>query len=317
MEVEHQHVAVVGSGPAGYTAAIYLARAGLSPCVFEGAELGGSLMTTSEVENFPGFDSPVLGPELMARMRTQAQRVGAVLVPEDVTAMHLDSEKKLLRTATGCYSSDAVILAMGSKSRMLGLEAESWALGNGLSTCATCDGFFFRDQPVAVVGGGDSALEEAVFLSNLASSVTVIHRGESFRASSILQERARERGVRFLMNHVVTDLTGEPTVTGLTTRTSQGAPTRMEVSALFVAIGQNPRTELIDRQVRLTGDGYVAVDHPTSHTSLPGVFACGDLVDSSYRQAVTAAGSGCVAALDAQRWLSGRACPYVPAGSAR
>lgn len=302
----HRDVVIVGSGPAGYTAGVYAARAGLRPLLFEGTELGGALMTTGDVENFPGFPDPVLGPELMGRLRKQATAVGAELLTQDVARLDLTRTPKLVHTDSETYTADAVVLAMGARPRMLGLAAESWAVGNGLSTCATCDGFAFRGRPVAVVGGGDAAVEEAITLSRLASAVTLVHRRDTLRASSVLQQRLASTDVTLRTNAVVTDVLGGPEVAGIAVRdTATGAVDELEVAGLFVAIGQDPRSELVRGQVELTDRGHVLVTGTTS-TSLDGVFACGDLVDDTYRQAVTSAASGCQAALDAQGWLTHR-----------
>lgn len=304
--VEKRDVIIIGSGPAGYTASIYAARAGLRPMLFEGTDLGGALMGTSDVENFPGFPEPVLGPELMGRMRKQAEATGVELKLEDVTKVDVRSDPKTVETATGRYAADAVILATGAQARTLGLDAESWATGNGLSTCATCDGFFFKGKRVAVVGGGDAAVEEAITLSRLATEVTLIHRRDVLTASSVLQDRLHESGVAIHLNAVVTDLHGDGEVSGLTIQDTQSSETaRMDLEGLFVAIGQIPRSSLVEGQIDLETSGHVRVTGATQ-TSVPGVFACGDLVDAKYRQAITSAASGCQAALDAEHWLMTR-----------
>ncbi|HEX7321824.1 MAG TPA: thioredoxin-disulfide reductase [Mycobacterium sp.] len=301
-------VIVVGSGPAGYTAALYAARAQLAPLVFEGTSFGGALMTTTEVENYPGFRKGINGPDLMDEMREQALRFGADLRMEDVESVALDGPVKSVTTADGeTHQSRAVILAMGAAARYLHVPGEQELLGRGVSSCATCDGFFFRDQDIAVIGGGDSAMEEATFLTRFARSVTIVHRREEFRASRIMLNRARANDkIRFATNKVVVAVQGETGVTGLRLRdTGTGEETTLPVTGIFVAIGHDPRSELVrDTGVEVDADGYVLVQQPTTRTSLDGVFAAGDLVDRSYRQAVTAAGSGCAAAMDAERWLA-------------
>ncbi|MBV9722056.1 MAG: thioredoxin-disulfide reductase [Mycobacterium sp.] len=303
-------VIVIGSGPAGYTAALYAARAQLAPVVFEGTSFGGALMTTTEVENYPGFRDGITGPELMDQMREQALRFGADLRMEDVAAVSLDGPVKSVTTADGqTVHARAVILAMGAAARYLSVPGEQQLLGRGVSSCATCDGFFFRDQDIAVIGGGDSAMEEATFLTKFARSVTVVHRREEFRASKIMLNRARSNEkIRFITSHVVVAVEGDTTVTGLRLRdTATGTESTLAVTGVFVAIGHHPRSELVRDAVDLDPDGYVLVDGNATHTSLDGVFAAGDLVDRTYRQAVTAAGTGCAAAIDAERWLAERA----------
>ncbi|UVO11706.1 thioredoxin-disulfide reductase [Mycobacterium sp. SVM_VP21] len=300
-------VIIIGSGPAGYTAAIYAARAQLAPLVFEGTAFGGALMTTTEVENFPGFRNGIMGPELMDEMREQALRFGADLRMEDIESVDLDGPVKTVVTADGeTHQARAVILAMGAAARYLNIPGEQELLGRGVSSCATCDGFFFRDQDIAVIGGGDSAMEEATFLTRFARSVTLVHRREEFRASKIMLNRARENDkIRFLTNSVPVAVEGEATVTGLRVRdTETGAETTLPVTGVFVAIGHDPRSALVRGAVDLDPDGYVLVQQPGSRTSLEGVFAAGDLVDRTYRQAITAAGTGCAAAIDAERWLA-------------
>jgi thioredoxin reductase (NADPH) len=301
-----RNVIVVGSGPAGYTAALYTARANLRPLVIEGAQFGGALMTTTDVENYPGFADGILGPELMDTMRKQAERFGATLVTDDATSVDLTGDVKVVRVGQTEYRAHAVILATGSRWRRLGLDNESKLLGHGVSACATCDGFFFRDQDIAVVGGGDSAMEEALFLTRFARSVTVIHRRDTLRASRIMQDRAfANEKVRFRWNTVVVDLLGEDKLSGVQLRdVVTGETSTLAVTGLFVAIGHDPASELFRDQVTMDEAGYVVVDAPGTRTNLPGVFACGDLVDHTYRQAVTAAGTGCAAALDAERWLA-------------
>jgi thioredoxin reductase (NADPH) len=300
-------VIIIGSGPAGYTAAIYAARAQLTPLVFEGTSFGGALMTTTEVENYPGFRNGIMGPDLMDEMREQALRFGADLRMEDVESVDLDGPVKSVVTAEGeTHRARAVILAMGAAARYLHIPGEQELLGRGVSSCATCDGFFFRDQDIAVIVGGDSAMEEATFLTRFARSVTLVHRREEFRASKIMLNRARENDkIRFLTNPVPVAVEGENTVTGLRVRdTVTGEETTLPVTGVFVAIGHDPRTELVREAVQVDSDGYVLVQQPSSRTSLAGVFAAGDLVDRSYRQAITAAGTGCTAAIDAERWLA-------------
>jgi thioredoxin reductase (NADPH) len=300
-------VIIVGSGPAGYTAAVYAARAQLAPAVLEGTSFGGALMTTTEVENFPGFRDGITGPELMDQMREQAMRFGADLKMEDVESFELNGPVKKVVTAEGqTYLARAVILAMGAAARYLQVPGEQELLGRGVSACATCDGFFFRDQDIAVVGGGDSAMEEANFLTRFARSVTVVHRRDEFRASKIMLDRARSNDkVRFLTNQVVLAVEGEGTVSGLRVRdTTTGKESTLPVTGVFVAIGHDPRSQLVREAVETDADGYVQVRYPSTQTSVEGVFAAGDLVDRSYRQAITAAGTGCAAAIDAERWLA-------------
>jgi thioredoxin reductase (NADPH) len=299
-------VIIIGSGPAGYTAAIYAARAQLKPLVFEGTQFGGALMTTTEVENYPGFRDGITGPELMDEMREQALRFGADLRMEDVDAVSLDGEIKTVTVGDDTHQARAVILAMGAAARHLGVPGEDDLLGMGVSTCATCDGFFFRDEDIAVVGGGDSAMEEATFLTRFARSVTIIHRREEFRASRIMLDRARANDkITFLTNTQVTGIEGGPKVTGIQLRNSvTGEESKLPVTGVFVAIGHDPRSELVRGQLELDPDGYVQVQGGTTSTSIEGVFASGDLVDRTYRQAVTAAGTGCSASIDAERWLA-------------
>jgi thioredoxin reductase (NADPH) len=304
------NVIVIGSGPAGYTAALYAARAQLAPVVFEGTSFGGALMTTTEVENYPGFRDGIMGPELMDQMREQALRFGADLRMEDVESVSLDGPVKSVTTADGeTLQAQAVILAMGAAARYLHVPGEQELLGRGVSSCATCDGFFFRDQDIAVIGGGDSAMEEATFLTKFARSVTVVHRRDEFRASRIMLDRARDNDkIRFITNSVVVGVEGDTTVTGLRLRdTGTGKESTLAVTGVFVAIGHDPRSELVRGAVNLDPEGYVLVRGNTTHTSLDGVFAAGDLVDHTYRQAVTAAGTGCSAAIDAERWLTEQA----------
>jgi thioredoxin reductase (NADPH) len=299
-------VIVIGSGPAGYTAAIYAARAQLKPLTFEGTQFGGALMTTTEVENYPGFREGITGPELMDEMREQALRFGADLRTEDVDAVSLDGPVKSVTVGDETYQARAVILAMGAAARHLGVPGEEALIGLGVSTCATCDGFFFRDQDIAVVGGGDSAMEEATFLTRFARSVTLIHRREEFRASKIMLERARaNEKIKFLTNTQVTAIEGDPKVSGVRLRNAvTGEESKLAVTGVFVAIGHDPRSDLVRGQVDLDPEGYVLVKGRTTSTSVDGVFACGDLVDHTYRQAITAAGTGCSASIDAERWLA-------------
>jgi thioredoxin reductase (NADPH) len=302
-----RNVIIVGSGPAGYTAAVYAARASLHPLVFEGSvTAGGALMNTTEVENFPGFRDGIMGPALMDEMRAQAERFGAELVPDDVVSLDLTGEVKTVTTATGTFSARAVILAMGSAYRKLGLSREEELSGHGVSWCATCDGFFFRDQHIAVVGGGDSAVEEATFLTRFGSKVTMIHRRDELRASKIMQERAfADPKLEFAWNSEVAEIHGDEKLESITLRnTEDGTLSELPVTGLFIAIGHDPRSDLVKGQVDLDDDGYVVVTHPATETNLAGVFACGDLVDHHYRQAITAAGTGCAAALDAERYLA-------------
>jgi len=303
-----ENAIVIGSGPAGYTAAIYLARAGLSPVVLTSSvEAGGALVNTTEVENFPGFTDGIMGPELMESMRAQAERFGARLISDDAVHVDLTSDVKLVRSGDGTeYRARTVVLAMGSAYRKLGLDAETEFTGRGVSWCATCDGFFFRGKDIAVVGGGDSALEEAMFLTRFANSVTLIHRRDSLRASKIMQERAFANPKLVpLWNSEVAGLSGETTLEQLTVRdTVTGESSSLDAAGLFIAIGHDPRSELVRGQIDLDPEGYVKVASPTTQTNLPGVFACGDLVDKRYQQAITAAGTGCAAALDAEKYLA-------------
>ena len=304
-----RNVIIIGSGPSGYTAAVYAARASLAPLVFEGSvTAGGALMNTTEVENFPGFRDGIMGPALMDEMRAQAERFGAELVPDDVVEVDLTGDVKVVRTATDTYRARSVVLAMGSAYRKLGLPREDELSGRGVSWCATCDGFFFREQAIAVVGGGDSAIEEATFLTRFGSKVYLIHRRDELRASKIMQERAfADPKLEILWNAEVAEINGEDRLESVTLRDTVTGETRpLEVTGLFIAIGHEPRNELLTGQVDLDGEGYVLVQHPSTATNLPGVFAAGDLVDHVYRQAITAAGTGCAAALDAERYLAER-----------
>jgi thioredoxin reductase (NADPH) len=296
----------VGSGPAGYTAAIYSARAQLEPLVFEGTQFGGALMTTTEVENFPGFRDGIQGPDLMEQMRTQAKRFGAELRSEDVEELELTGDVKYVTANGHRYAARAIILAMGAAARYLNVPGEQELLGRGVSSCATCDGFFFRDHDIVVAGGGDSAMEEANFLTKFAKSVTVVHRRDEFRASKIMLERARANDkIKWRLNSEITEVVGEGKVQGLKLKdTVTGDESSLDVTGFFVAIGHDPRSELVRGQVDVDDDGYVVTKGRSSYTNLDGVFASGDLVDRTYRQAITAAGSGCTAAIDAERWLA-------------
>ena len=299
-------VIIVGSGPAGYTAAIYAARAELKPVVFEGVEFGGSLMTTTEVENFPGFAEGIQGPDLMDQMRAQAERFGADLRMELVDRMDLTGDVKSVWVGEEEHKGRTVILAMGAAPRYLGAPGEQELLGHGVSSCATCDGFFFRDHDIAVIGGGDSAMEEATFLTKFAKSVTIVHRREEFRASAIMLERAKNNDkIRFATNKTVERVVGEGSVAALELKdTVTGETSELPVTAMFVAIGHDPRSQMVAGQIDLDESGYVEVDSSSTRTSLPGVFAAGDLVDSHYQQAISAAGTGCTAAIDAEHYLA-------------
>ena len=301
-------VIIIGSGPAGYTAAVYAARARLSPLVFEGSvTAGGALMQTTEVENFPGFPDGVMGPELMDAMRKQAERFGAELVSDDVVAVDLTVSPKVVKTETGSYQAKAVIIATGSKYKELGVPGEKLLSGHGVSWCATCDGFFFRGQDIVVVGGGDSALEEATFLTRFADSVTLVHRRDTLRASKIMQDRAMANPkIKILWDSHVVSMEGDDgKLTGVRVKhVRTGDEKVLPVSGAFIAIGHSPRSELFAGQLSTDPDGYLLVEQPSTRTAIAGVFACGDVVDRTYRQAVTAAGTGCSAAIDAERWLA-------------
>jgi thioredoxin reductase (NADPH) len=304
---EVRDVIIIGSGPAGYTAALYAARGKLSPLLFEGSVTsGGALMNTTEVENFPGFADGVLGPELMDNIRKQAERFGAELVTDDVTEVDLTATPKVVKVGEDVYLARTVIIATGSRYRELGAPGEKRLSGHGVSWCATCDGFFFRESDIAVIGGGDSALEEATFLTRFARSVTIVHRRDSLRASKIMQDRATSNPkIKFAWDSVVEEVVGEDRVSGLRLRNVKtGAESVLPVTGVFVAIGHDPRSELFTGQLPVDEEGYLLVEHPTSRTAIDGVFAAGDVVDHIYRQAVTAAGTGCAAALDAERWLA-------------
>ncbi len=302
------NLVIVGSGPSGYTAAIYAARAQLNPIIYEGSvTAGGALMNTTEVENFPGFIDRIMGPDLMDAMRKQAKRFGANLITDDIVEMDLTGPVKVLKDGSGnTVKAKAVILAMGSAYREIGLENEKRLSGRGVSWCATCDGFFFRDQTIAVVGGGDSAVEEATFLTKFASKVVLIHRRDSLRASKIMAERALSNPkIEMLWNTEVIDVLGAEKVEALSLKnTVTGEVSKRDFTGLFVAIGHDPRSELVKGQIDLDAEGYVTVEGRSTRTNIEGVFACGDLVDHTYRQAITAAGSGCQSALDAEKFLS-------------
>jgi thioredoxin reductase (NADPH) len=302
-----RNVIIVGSGPAGYTAAVYAARANLKPLVIEGVQSGGALMTTTEVENFPGFPDAVMGPDLMDNMRKQAERFGAELLTDDVTSVELTGDVKTVWVGQTAYQAKAVILATGSAWRPLHVPGEQALLGHGVSSCATCDGFFFRNQHIVVVGGGDSAMEEANFLTRFAETVTIIHRRDQFRASKIMADRALANPkIKVEWNSVVAEIhEDDGKVGGVTVKdVVTGAERRLDVTGVFVAIGHDPRSELFAGQLEMDAEGYVLVDNPGTRTSVPGVFAAGDVVDHIYRQAITAAGTGCAAALDAERYVT-------------
>jgi thioredoxin reductase (NADPH) len=303
-----RNVIIIGSGPAGYTAALYTARASLKPLVFEGAvTAGGALMNTTEVENFPGFQDGIMGPELMDNMRAQAERFGAELIPDDIVAVDLSGEiKTVTDTAGTVHKAKAIIVTTGSQHRKLGLPNEDALSGRGVSWCATCDGFFFKDQDIAVIGGGDTAMEEATFLSRFAKSVTIVHRRDTLRASKAMQERAfADPKIKFVWDSEVAEVQGDQKLAGLKLRNLKtGELSDLPVTGLFIAIGHDPRTELFKGQLELDEEGYLKVEAPSTRTNLTGVFAAGDVVDHTYRQAITAAGTGCSAALDAERFLA-------------
>ena len=300
-------VVIVGSGPAGYTAAIYAARAQLNPVILAGSvTAGGALMNTTEVENYPGFIEGIMGPELMNQMQEQAERFGAEIRYEDVTALELEGDVKRVTTSDGAYEARTVIISTGSEYRHLGVDGEERLSGHGVSYCATCDGFFFKDQDIVVVGGGDSAMEEATFLTRFARSVTVVHRRDELRASAVMAKRAQEDPkISFAWNSRVVELHGEDSLTGITLEDAvTGERRRIEATGLFVAIGQVPRSELVAEALELDEAGYIKVEVPSQRTRIPGVFACGDVADPTYQQAITAAGSGCRAALDTEHYLT-------------
>ena len=300
-------VVIVGSGPAGYTAAIYAARAQLNPVILAGSvTAGGALMNTTEVENYPGFVEGIMGPELMTQMQEQAERFGADIRYEDVTALELEGDVKRITTSDDVYEARTVIISTGSEYRHLGIDGEERLSGHGVSYCATCDGFFFKDQDIVVVGGGDSAMEEATFLTRFARSVTVVHRRDELRASAVMAKRAQEDPkISFAWNSRVVELHGEDSLTGVTLEdTVTGEHRHLEATGLFVAIGQVPRSELVADVLELDEAGYIKVEAPSQRTRIPGVFACGDVADPTYQQAITAAGSGCRAALDAEHYLT-------------
>jgi thioredoxin reductase (NADPH) len=304
MAEDVRKVVIIGSGPAGLTAAVYASRGSLSPLVIEGVEAGGQLMLTTEVENYPGFVDGIMGPELMETMRKQAARFGTEYITDNVTSVDFSKRPFGIATASQNFSAHSVILSTGASAKMLGIPGEKELLGRGVSTCATCDGFFFREKELLVVGGGDSALEEAGFLTKFATKVTVVHRRDALRASKILQERAFENPkIEFMWDSVVEEILGEPSVTGARVKNLKTSDTRdIEAAGVFVAIGHEPNTQLFEDQVELSG-GYIVTSGETTQTSVPGVFAAGDVVDFRYRQAVTAAGMGCMAAIDAERYL--------------
>ena len=302
----HQSI-VIGSGPSGYTAAIYLARAGLKPLAFEGAvTAGGALMNTTDVENFPGFPDGVMGPDLMDKLRSQAERFGTTFVTDDVTSVDLTVSPKVVKVGDETHLAETVVLAMGSSYRELGVPGEKELSGHGVSWCATCDGFFFREQDIVVVGGGDSALEEATFLTRFARSVTLVHRRDTLRASKIMQDRAFANDkIAYRWNSEVVSANGDGKLASVTLRdTLTGETSELPATGLFIAVGHDPRSDLVKGQVELDDEGYVITDGKSTRTNLDGVFACGDLVDHTYRQAITAAGTGCQAALDAEKWLA-------------
>ncbi|MEV5573634.1 thioredoxin-disulfide reductase [Spirillospora sp. NPDC052269] len=306
MSDDVRNVIIIGSGPAGYTAATYAARGDLKPLVFEGSvTAGGALMNTTDVENYPGFPDGIMGPDLMDGMRKQAERFGAELITDDVTEVDLTSDPKIVKVGDDVYRAHAVIIATGSQHRKLGLPREDELSGRGVSWCATCDGFFFRDQDIAVVGGGDTAMEEAIFLTKFARTVTIVHRRDELRASRIMQDRAFNNDkIRFAWDSEVSELQGENKLSGVRLRNLKtGAEEDLAVTGLFIAIGHDPRSDLFAGQLDTDDEGYLVVEAPTTKTNLPGVFASGDVVDHTYRQAITAAGTGCSAAIDAEHWL--------------
>ena len=306
---EIRDVIIIGSGPAGYTAAVYSARAELKPLVFEGSvTAGGALMNTTDVENFPGFPDGIMGPDLMDNLRKQAERFGAELIADDVVEVDLAATPKVVKTHSETYLANSVILATGSGYRELGVPNEKRLSGHGVSWCATCDGFFFRNKDIVVVGGGDTAMEEATFLTRFARTVTVVHRRGELRASKIMQERAfANEKISFVWDSEVVDVLGDDKVSGVKLRNLKtGEESELAAEGLFIAIGHDPRTELVKGQIDLDDEGYILVAAPSTATNVDGVFACGDVVDHTYRQAITAAGTGCSASLDSERWLAAR-----------
>jgi thioredoxin reductase (NADPH) len=308
METEKREVIIIGSGPAGLTAAIYAARANLKPLLFEGFQPGGQLMITTDVENFPGFKNGIMGPELMEELRAQAERFGTEFITSDVTKVELSADKKIIWEEENKYEADAVIISTGASANLLGLENESRLMGHGVSACATCDGFFFKDKEICVVGGGDSAMEEATYLTRFASKVYLIHRREEFRASKIMVQKAMDNEkIEFVLNKVVEDVLGDEKVTGIRLKDTQtGEISEMNLDGVFIAIGHTPNTKMFEGQLDIDSKGYIATSTDKTKitaTSVPGVFACGDVQDSHYKQAITAAGTGCAAALDAEHYV--------------